>query len=173
MTTLDVFAAIVVISFVVGIISIVLSYVTFTGTSILIQLNGNLNSSGIHQLPAINTLLQNSNQFSLTFPTIAFIMVLILVIESLLLSFFIKSHPLAAVLAIVLLFVYAGISMFVSNAAISFVRILSNTSSPYVSFSTIINSAGPLVFLWVNMPYILVFVGILDIAVALISANKI
>ena len=172
MTVLDIFATIVIISFVVGIISIVLSYVTFTGTTILIQLNTNLNASGIHQLPAINTLLQNSNQFSLTFPTIAFAMVVILIVESLLLSFFIKSHPLAAVLAILLLFVYAGVSMFVSNAALTFVRVLSATNTPYVSFATIISNAGPLVFLWINMPYILVFVGLIDIGVALVAANK-
>jgi hypothetical protein len=62
--------------------------------------------------------------------------------------------------------------MFVSNAALSFVRVLSATNTPYVSFATIISNAGPLVFLWINMPYILVFVGLIDIGVALVAANK-
>ena len=165
MTVRDIFTATILVSYVVGIISLIMSYVVFTGTGILIAMNANMiNNNGIQQMPAINTLLQNSQSFSLVFPDLAGFMVVILITETIILSFFIKAHPLASVLAILMLFVYAGASFFVSNVLVSIARMS--------VWAPIIASANWLTFIWINAPVILVIAGLVDIAAAWVSANR-
>lgn len=106
----------------------------------------------------------NMLQTALFLPNIGALMILIMIGSSWMLSFFFKAHPLAAIYAIAMLIIYLAISFFVSNAMIQVMRIS--------SFSTILPNAGLLVYIMMNMPLILVFATVVDVAIAIISAMR-
>lgn len=160
-TTEDIFFSIVVICFVVGIFSMALSY---TDTTAISMLSSALNQSTLTQMASVQTLASNLYQFSFFFPDLAALMVIVLIIQSFILSFFIKAHPLSAIMGVFSLFGYAIASFYVSNIAVTIVRL--------PLFTTVIPFSNPLLFLFINMPPILVICGIVDIAVALTASRS-
>lgn len=159
-TTEDIFFSLVIICFVIGILSMLFSWMDVTSLG---YISNAINQTGLPQLPAVQTLSSNLTQFSYFFPDLAALMVVVLIVQSWILSFFIKAHPLSAIMGVFSLFGYAIASFFVSNAAVSIARL--------ALFSPIIAFSNPLLFLFLNMPPILVICGIIDIAIALTSAR--
>ena len=160
MTMEDIFYTSVVVCFVVGILSLFLSYATTTGIS---ALSAGINATGLPNLPGVVSLSSGLYNFAFFFPDLAAIMVIVLIIQTWILSWFIKAHPLAAVSGIFALFGYTIVSFFVSNAVVGVARL--------PLFSPVIAFANPLLFLFINMPVVLFLAGIVDIAVALTAAR--
>lgn len=163
MTTLDIFYSVCIATFFIGILMLCMSYIVFTSVGIIINLNTNMTAQGIQQLPAINTLLANSQQFSLFFPDLALFFVIVLIMETFVLSFFLRAHPLSAILGIFSLFAYTIISFFISNELVTISRLS--------IFSSIISGANPLLILFINLPVVLVVASIMDIAIALTASH--
>ena len=84
------------------------------------------------------------------------------------LSAFIKSHPLAAVVGVVSLFAYTIANFFISNAMIGAVRGVGNAIP---SFATYLGFAGPIIQFWIYLPIIGVIATIIDITIAVVSAR--
>ena len=166
-STFDIFMSVVVISFIMGIVGLSFSYLDVLGIGTTSSIF-NQTYTTMHLPPnqAIQTLSSNLYQFSFVFPTIAAIATLLLIIESWMLSFFIKAHPLAAVGAIAMLVVYTLVSFYVSNASIGIIRL--------PVFQAIVNSgsANLLIVIWLNMPIILLFSSIVDIAIAFTASRQ-
>lgn len=158
MSTTDIFYASVVITLVVGIFSIALSYVDVTGLAIIHNA-----TSTLPTVQGISQLHSDLTTFSTFFPDIAAFMCILLILESWVLSFYIKAHPLAAVGAIFLLFVYLIPSFYVSNVAVQVARL--------PEFASVISNAGVLMVLFINMPVILLFGAGIDIIIAFLAAT--
>lgn len=159
MSTLDIFYATVVIAFVVGLLSMFFSYADYTTIGYI--------QNATNVLPNIagpSTLLSDSKQFSLFFPDLTALMVMILITESWILSFYLSSHPVAAVLGIFALFAYMIISYYVSNEAVAIAR--------ESVFAPIISASNPLLFIFINMPTILAFAAVIDIAIAFTAIRR-
>ena len=84
------------------------------------------------------------------------------------LSAFIKSHPLAAVVGIVSLFAFTIANFFISNAMIGAVRGVANAIP---SFASYLSFAGPIVQFWIYLPIIGVVATIIDISIAVVAAR--
>lgn len=166
MSTLDIFYAAVVISFVLGILGLAFSYTDTSAISAVASaMNQTYNSLGLQPLPGFQQLSNNLYAFSFFFPEIAAIAVILLCIESLIMSFFIKAHPLAAVFAIFMLVVYTIASFFVSNISVQVARL--------AIFSNVVSGpATLLLIIWINMPVILVFFSVIDTAIALTASRQ-
>ncbi len=168
MTALDIFIGVVIAGlFVAGIISIALGYADWYVIGIIQNLNAGLPPS-VNPGTAANSLLSFSSTFSQFFPTLAVALSIALMAETWLLSAFIKSHPLAAVVGIVALVFYTIASFYIANTAIGVVRML--TVLP--QFSSYIASANPLLYAWIYLPYILVVGTIIDITIGIVAARQ-
>jgi hypothetical protein len=159
MTTYDQFISTVVVVFIAGIFSLVLSWMDITTIGYIV-----LAFSHSPNLPAIATLSSNLITFASFLPDFAAIIGLILMIESWILSYFIKSHPLGAVMGIFLLFGFTIVSFYVSNTAVQVARL------PWMS--PVLLHASLLLFMFINMPIILIFACIVDIGIALTAARQ-
>lgn len=149
------------LALIIGIPSMFFSYIDFTGIGYVSQA---VNQTGIPLMPSINTLSSNLQQFSLFFPDLALLCIVILVADSWILSFYIKADLLGAVIAVFSLFAYTIASFFVSNAAVTVAR------NPV--FAPIIASANPLLFFYINLPVILIICCVIDIAIAVTSSQR-
>lgn len=158
MSVTDIFFATCVISFIMGLFALSLSYVDYVAIGYLINATNSLPNT-----PGVLSLLQNTQQLSLFWPDIAALATIILILESWILSFFIKAHPLAAVSGVFMLFAYTIVSFFISNTAIGLARM--------AIFAPIISNANPLLLIWINAPILCVIGGVVDIAIALTAAR--
>jgi len=158
MTALDQFTVVVVILFVVGIFSLVLTYLDLVGLS---AIHGAFD--GIQTYPAITQMVNNFGTLADFFPTLAVLMVITMIITSWMLSWFQKNHPLAAVVAIVFMVFYVMVSFFVSNEAVTVARL--------PIFSSVLSSANLLLLFFINMPVILFLATIVDIFIAVAAAT--
>ena len=158
MTTLDVFFAVCVVSAVVGLLMLSLSYVDVTGIAAV--------SNATAGIPTYTPSSMSSSltQTALLFPTIAVIMVVVLIIESWILSAFIKASPLSAVVAIAFLVVYTIASFFIANTMVQVMD-----SVPIFHTAT---NANLLMLFYANMPGILVWSAIIDCAIAMLALNS-
>jgi hypothetical protein len=103
-------------------------------------------------------------QTALLFPTLAVIMVIVLIIESWILSAFIKASPLSAVVALAFLVVYTIASFFIANTMVQVMD-----SVPMFHTAT---NANLLFLFFGNMSQILVFCTIIDISIAMLALNS-
>ena len=146
-----------------GLFALSFSYLDVIGlTYISNAFNQTYAQSGIVPVVNVQSLSNSLYQFSFFWPDLAAICSLILIVESWMLSFFLRATPLAAVPSIFLLVVYTVASMEVSNAAVNIARL--------PVWQPIIAQGGLLLILWVNMPVILIIASIIDIAIALLGA---
>jgi hypothetical protein len=88
--------------------------------------------------------------------------------ETWMLSAFIKSHPLAAVVGVVSLFAYTIAAFFISNAMIGAVRGVANAIP---SFASYLGFAGPIIQFWIYLPIIGVVATIIDLTIAVVAAR--
>lgn len=167
MTTTDIFIGVTIMGLVVcGLIATVLGFSDYYVIGVMQSFNANLTAS-VQPGPAVDTLLSSSSTFSTFFPDLALALTVVLIAETWLLSAFIKSHPLAAVVGIISLVGYTIASFFVSNAMVSTARGL----SAIPSFATYLGFANPLLTAWIYLPYILIVASIIDLTIALVSAR--
>jgi hypothetical protein len=136
---------------------------TTTISYISSAINSTYKNANITPVVNTNALSNALYNFSFFFPDIAAIACILLIIESWMLSFFIKAHPLAAVGATAMLTLYTIGSFYVSNVAIQIARL--------AIFSGVVSSSNLLFLIWLNMPVILVIAGVVDIAIALSAAR--
>ncbi|MGC9132354.1 MAG: hypothetical protein ACP5HJ_01755 [Candidatus Micrarchaeia archaeon] len=156
MTVYDIFYAVVVISAIVGFLSLTLSYIAIKGMTLLHQ--------GIANIPtytpsSLSSMLGGTASF---LPTISMLLVIVLIIFSWMLSAFIKANPIGAIISVAWLFLYTIASFFVSNALIQ--------AAQNIPIFTELGSTANFVFLfWANAPTILVFASIIDIVIAVLA----
>lgn len=157
MTTLDMFGVIVILTFTVGVFSMVLTYIVYSGLTYLQTATAN-----IPVYPGFD-IISHAKAFSLFIPTFAALMIVALIGQAFILSFFIKAHPLSAIIALLLLFGYTIISFYVSNTLIQIARL--------PLFSPFASSSNFLFFFFLNLPVILVVCSVVDIGIALTAAR--
>lgn len=152
------FVVIVIVSLCVGIIMMSLSLATYTALTYICPVIGALPSYG-----GFNNC-SFAESFELSLMTWAFIMVMILIAEAWLLSFYIEAHPLAAVVGVFSLIIYVIVSFYVSNAAVGLARL--------AVFSPIIANANLLLYLYINLSPILIFATLIDIGIAVTASRR-
>jgi hypothetical protein len=155
MTVLDIFYAVIVVSSILGLLLLSVSYVAITGINLVTNATAN-----------IPTYTPQSFSTSLSsvvgmLPTFAVIFVLVLIVFSWMLSAFIKSNPIAVVISIVWLIFYTIAAFFVSHYLISAARIS--------IFAKLGSSPNILYLFWANMPLILLISSVVDIAIAVLA----
>lgn len=135
-----------------------LSYVDVTGIAAV--------SNATAGIPTYTPTSMSSSftQTALLFPTLAVIMVVVLIIESWILSAFIKASPLSAVVALAFLVVYTIASFFIANTMVQVMD-----SVPIFHTAT---NANLLMLFYANMSDILVFSAIIDIGIAMLALNS-
>ena len=135
-----------------------LSYVDVTGIAAV--------SNATAGIPTYTPSSMSSSftQTALLFPTLAVIMVVVLIIESWILSAFIKASPLSAVVALAFLVVYTIASFFIANPMVQVMD-----SVPIFHTAT---NANLLMLFYANMSDILVFSAIIDIGIAMLALNS-
>ena len=135
-----------------------LSYVDVTGIAAV--------SNATAGIPTYTPSSMSSSftQTALLFPTLAVIMVVVLIIESWILSAFIKASPLSAVVALAFLVVYTIASFFIANTMVQVMD-----SVPIFHTAT---NANLLMLFYANLSYILVFSAIIDIGIAMLALNS-
>ena len=106
--------------------------------------------------------------FATFFPDLGVILAIVLIAETWMLSAFIKSHPLAAVVGIISLFAYTIAAFFISNAMIGAVRGVGNAIP---SFANYLSFAGPIIQFWIYLPIIGIVATIIDISIAVVAAR--
>lgn len=158
MTSLDIFVVVVLVSLSVGVTMMVLSLATYTALTYICPVIGALPSWGGFNNCAF------AESFELSLMTWAFIMVLILIAEAWLLSFYIEASPLAAVVGVFSLIIYVIVSFYVSNAAVMLSR--------QAVFAPIVASSNLLFYIWINLPAVLIFATLIDIGIALTASRR-
>jgi hypothetical protein len=159
------FFVIVIVSFVVGILLLTISYFGLTTMSALAQINTvAANTPGIGVVPGGATMVSFGTRFFKFFPDITVIFVIIMIAESWMLSAFLKSHPLGAVVAIVFLVLYTIVSFYISNEAVAILKT--------GVFNSVLPSNSLLALFYLNMPVILIFATIIDIAIGVMAARS-
>ena len=135
-----------------------LSYIDVTGIAAV--------SNATAGIPTYTPSSMSSSftQTALLFPTLAVIMVVVLIIESWILSAFIKASPLSAVVALAFLVVYTIASFFIANTMVQVMD-----SVPIFHTAT---NANLLMLFYANLSYILVFSAIIDIGIAMLALNS-
>lgn len=156
MTVLDIFVAVIVVSSILGLMLLSLSYVAITGITVLQNATANIPSFTPTSLSAS---LKTTASF---LPTLAVIFVVVLIIFSWMLSAFIKSNPLAVVISIVWLIFYTIISFFMAHYLIS-------TVDGIAVFKSLGASPNLLYLFWANIPIILLVASLVDIAIAVMA----
>jgi len=160
MTTLDIFWAVVVVSSILGILMLTLSYIGITGMSYVFNATANIpsfypSSSAVAMFSGTEKLLVSMSVF----------FIIILIVVSWLLGAFFKASPLSAVVSVAWLFIYTLISIFISHYLI--------VATKFVTIFNTLGSSGNLLFLfWANMPTILVIASLIDLAIAVTAAVK-
>ncbi|MEM3470588.1 MAG: hypothetical protein QXZ36_07600 [Thermoproteota archaeon] len=164
MAAYDIFFAVVILSTILEIIFLPLTYVVYSSMSLVQNAIAN-----IPTFAPVSSITTMSKSFILFIPTAAALMVYLLILESWILSFFIKGHPLGAVYAIVMLFVFTIASFFVANEVVVLTRAI-QAASP--TFATILSNSSFMLFTIINMPYILVFATVVDIGIAVVALRS-
>ncbi len=159
MSAIDIFTAVVIIGFVLGLLLMIASFIGLTGMSAINDLNND-----VGQNPVGSTIVSFGNSFYTFFPSITVIFVFILVIESWMLSAFLKSHPLAAVVGMVFLTFYTIISFFISNYAVMLLK------NPI--FNSLISHNSLLALFYLNMPTILVISTVIDVFIGVLALRS-
>jgi hypothetical protein len=155
MTVLDIFYAVIVVSSILGLLTLTVSYVAVKGINLVVNATANIPT---YTPASLSTSLLSTVGL---LPVLSVIFVLVLIVFSWMLSAFIKSNPIAVVISIVWLFFYTITAFFVSHYLISTARI---------SVFTSLGSGPNILYLfWANMPLILLIGSMIDIAIAVLA----
>jgi hypothetical protein len=156
MTVLDIFVAVIIVSSVLGLLLLSLSYVAVNGITLVQNVTANIPTF----TPAsFSANLKSTASF---LPAISVIFVVVLIVFSWMLSAFIKSSPLAVVVSIVWLIFYTMVSFFMAHYLIS-------TVDGIAVFSSLGSSPNLLYLFWANMPLILLVASLVDIGIAALA----
>lgn len=159
MTTRDIFMTVVVISGVLGILLLSTSYVAVAGITSLVNATANIPSYTPQSFFSGGIAIAN------ILPIFAVILVVVMIIFAWMLSAFIKASILGAAVSIVWMIVYTVIALFMSHYLVSAARV-----SIFIQMG---NGANLLFLFWANMPVILVFASVIDIAIAVLAYRKV
>lgn len=159
MTVLDIFVAVIVVSSLLGLLLLSLSYVSITGITLIQNATANIPT---YTPASLSTSLISIANF---LPTLAVLFVIILIVFSWMLSAFIKTNPLAVVVSIVWLIFYTIISFFISHYLIQ-------TVYAVTVFKTLGSGPNLLYLFWANIPIVLVVASCVDIAIAVLSYRQ-
>lgn len=159
MTAIDMFESIVVVSAVLSLLCMAVSYVAISGLTSL--------QTSIAGIPTYtpSSLINGGIAIAQWLPAASVIFVMVLIIFSWMLSAYIKASGLGAVISIAWLSIYTIISFFVSNALVDAVR----SVPQFISLGASINFV---LLFWANMPLILLFSTIIDIGIAFLALNQ-
>lgn len=164
MTALDIFVGVICIGlFVSGIFTMSLGFADWYVIGVIQNFNAGLPAS-VNPGSAVASLLSFSSTFSTFMPTLSVILMIVLIAETWMLSAFIKSHPLAAVVGIVSLIFYTIASFFISNIAIQVARL--------PIFANYVGYANPLLVAFIYAPYILVIATLIDLTIGIVAARQ-
>jgi hypothetical protein len=156
MTMLDIFVAVIVVSSILGLITLSLSYVAITGITLIQNATANIPTY---------TPASLSNSLSSTagmLPDLAVIFVIVLIVFSWMLSAFIKSSPIAVVISIVWLIFYTMVAFFMAHYLIS-------TVDSITIFKSLGSGPNLLYLFWANLPIILLVSSLVDITIAVLA----
>lgn len=156
MTVLDIFVAVIVVSSILGLMMLSLSYVAVNGITLV--------SNAVANIPTYTpaSLASSLTATAKFLPTISVILVVVLIVFSWMLSAFIKSSPLAVVISIIWLIFYTIVSFFMAHYLI--------TTAEGITIFNSLGSSGNLLYLfWANLPIILIVASIVDITIAVLS----
>ena len=168
MTATDIFIGVIIIGTVIaGLITVFLGYADYYVIGTIQNFNKGLPPS-VNPGAATTSLLNFSSSFATFFPDLSVVLAIVLMAETWMLSAFIKSHPLAAVVGVVSLFAYTIAAFFISNAMIGAVRGVANAIP---SFASYLSFAGPIIQFWIYLPIIGVVATIIDISIAVVAAR--
>ena len=159
MTTLDIFWAVVVVSSVVGLLMLTLSYVGITGMNYVANAIANIPS---YYPQSATSMFSGTEEFLVN---MSVFFVIILIVVSWMLGAFFKASPLSATVSVAWLFIYTFISIFISHYLISTVEQIS-------IFNTLGGSGNLLFLFWANMPTILIVASLIDLGIAVTAAVK-
>ena len=168
MTATDIFIGVIIVgTLITGLITVFLGYADYYVIGVIQNFNKGLPAS-VNPGPATASLLSFSSNFATFFPNLSVFLAIVLMAETWVLSAFIKSHPLAAVVGIVSLFGFTIANFFISNEMIGAIR---GVASAIPSFSAYLAFAGPIIQFWIYLPVIGIVATIIDISIAMIAAR--
>ncbi len=156
MTVLDIFMAVIVISSILGLLLLAVSYISVNGMTLVQNATANIPT---YTPASLTTSLQSTVSF---LPTLSVIFVIVLIVFSWMLSAFIKSNPLAVVISIIWLIVYTIIAFFMSHYLI-------NTVEGITIFQSLGSGPNLLYLFWANLPIILLVASLVDITIAVLA----
>ena len=150
---------------VLGLIGLIMGFVVITTIPIISQ-SFNQTYTNLNLTPnvAVQHLSADLLGFGYFFPELAVLGTILAIASSFILSFFIKTHPLSAVFSIALLVIYTMAAFYISNALVGLATLS--------VWSGIIGSANILLLFWLNLPYILVFASVVDLAIGFLAARN-
>ena len=156
MTVLDIFMAVIVISSILGLLLLAVSYISVNGMTLVQNATANIPT---YTPASLTTSLQSTVSF---LPTLSVIFVIVLIVFSWMLSAFIKSNPLAVVISIIWLIFYTIIAFFMSHYLIS-------TVEGITIFQSLGSGPNLLYLFWANLPIILLVASLVDITIAVLA----
>ena len=156
MTVLDIFMAVIVVSSILGLLLLAVSYISVNGMTLVQNATANIPT---YTPASLTTSLQSTVSF---LPTLSVIFVIVLIVFSWMLSAFIKSNPLAVVISIIWLIVYTIIAFFMSHYLI-------NTVEGITIFQSLGSGPNLLYLFWANLPIILLVASLVDITIAVLA----
>lgn len=156
MTVLDIFMAVIVVSSILGLLLLAVSYISVNGMTLVQNATANIPT---YTPASLTTSLQSTVSF---LPTLSVICVIVLIVFSWMLSAFIKSNPLAVVISIIWLIVYTIIAFFMSHYLIS-------TVEGITIFQSLGSGPNLLYLFWANLPIILLVASLVDITIAVLA----
>jgi hypothetical protein len=133
-------------------------------TNAFTQIQNTLNIGNFPAVQAANGLNTQLRGFILFLPDLAALGIICLMAQCFILSWFIQSHPLAAVGGIFLLVIFTLISFYISNFSIQIASLS--------VFASIIGSAGLLLEILINLPVIMLVSCCADIAISITSSRR-
>ncbi len=156
MTVLDIFMAVIVVSSVLGLLLLAVSYISVNGMTLVQNATANIPT---YTPASLTTSLQSTVSF---LPTLSVIFVIVLIVFSWMLSAFIKSNPLAVVISIIWLIFYTIIAFFMAHYLIS-------TVEGITIFQSLGSGPNLLYLFWANLPIILLVASLVDITIAVLA----
>ena len=156
MTVLDIFMAVIVVSSILGLLLLAVSYISVNGMTLVQNATANIPT---YTPASLTTSLQSTVSF---LPTLSVIFVIVLIVFSWMLSAFIKSNPLAVVISIIWLIFYTIIAFFMSHYLI-------NTVEGITIFQSLGSGPNLLYLFWANLPIILLVASLVDITIAVLA----
>lgn len=156
MTVLDIFMAVIVVSSVLGLLLLAVSYISVNGMTLVQNATANIPT---YTPASLTTSLQSTVSF---LPTLSVICVIVLIVFSWMLSAFIKSNPLAVVISIIWLIFYTIIAFFMAHYLIS-------TVEGITIFQSLGSGPNLLYLFWANLPIILLVASLVDITIAVLA----